>query len=108
MLKLPGTAAASHNPNMPSSVLDTPNCTGLVTVRACRGHGGGTAMGACCYGIASLLVPCTSLIYPLYIPCTSPVFPWVGFGSPTVSPPSPGLILTGLAWPLFKGNRIFP
>jgi hypothetical protein len=65
----------------------------------------------CCSGVASVLSPWVSLVQPLYNPCTSLVHPLCtrgDFGGPTVSPPSPALVLTAMVRPLFKGNRIFP
>src|ERR1039457_1516061 len=56
----------------------------------------GVAMGLrwCCDDVVPLDSPCTSLVHPLYMRAD--------FGSPTVSPPSPCLILTALVWRLFK------
>ena len=62
-------------------------------------HGIATALGRCWEGIATVLFPWVSLRYPLYIPYLSLVHAWSSkrnFGSPTMSPPGPGLILTVL------------
>src|ERR1039458_4368727 len=61
----------------------------------------GVAMGLrwCCDDVVPFGSPCTSLVHPLYIPCTSLVHPLnmrAAFGIPTMSPPSPCLILTAL------------
>jgi|ERR1035438_4767118 hypothetical protein len=56
-----------------------------------------------------VLFPWVSLVQPLYIPYLSLVHPFYShrdFGSLPVFPPSPGLILTALVWPLFEGNHI--
>ena len=82
-----------------STLLDTPNCPGIATV-----------LLRCCSGVARLLFPWVSLGYPLSLArafSESAYHSRRDFGSLTPSPTSLGLILTALALPLFKGNRIF-
>src|ERR1017187_4676210 len=92
------------------------HCLGVVHSATSRKSGGGPLFlpwpwrGALellwgCDGVVTMLFPWVALVHPLYIPCTSlvhPLYMRTDFGSPTVSPPSPCLILTALVWPLFK------
>src|ERR1017187_9099770 len=64
-----------------------------------------TALLRHCYGVARVLVPWTSLIYPLYNPCTSLIHGFssrADFVNATVSSPGRCLLLTASALPLFK------
>src|ERR1017187_8808359 len=63
-----------------------------------------------CSGIASLLIPCATLVHPLYIPCTTVVHPLYThgyFGSTTVAPSSPSLLSKAIVWPSSELNRVF-
>src|ERR1017187_5532325 len=52
-------------------------------------------------------IPLIFRSYSAHIPLVLPLYTYANFSRTSVSPPSPGLVLTALLWPLFKRNRIF-
>ena len=46
-------------------------------------------------------------LYSAHIPLVLPLYTYASFSCTSVSPPSPGLVLTALLWQLFERNRIF-
>src|ERR1035437_7699627 len=57
-----------------------PACSRKSSYRCTVGRASGKRVASVllryCYGIASLLFPCATLVHPLYIPCTSVVHAW--------------------------------
>ena len=92
----------------PSSQVTSPEPPQAPPAFECLGH---PAPAWYHYGVGSVLQACcpTGVPYKFHkISLVFHLYPGRNFGSLTVAPPSPSLVLTALAWPTFKGSRILP